>query len=218
MEAHRFLRDWLPLVIIYVIYGVGTASHVNEGTRDLMLSMTPGVLLFMGLFVMHPDFMDRNWKFLWWALVIYIITFSLEALGVATGLVFGAYEYGNTLGPKALEVPVVIGFNWVLVVLGALVITKRFLNRVMPVALVTAALTAAITTGFDYVMEPVAIALDYWTWDAVDIPLHNYVAWFVISFFVALSYEHLKLETRNTLYIHYFVVQLVFFAVLNAVV
>jgi putative membrane protein len=178
-----------------------------------MLAMTPGVLLFMGLFVMHPDFLDRNWKFLWWALIIYIITFSLEALGVATGLVFGDYEYGDTLGFKALAVPMVIGFNWVLVVLGALTITKRIVSHPLQVAL----FTAALTTAFDFVMEPVAIAFDYWSWAAVDPPLHNYVAWFVISFAVALTFEHFKLTTRNTLYIHYFLVQLVFFAVLNAV-
>ncbi|UCC92381.1 MAG: carotenoid biosynthesis protein [Thermoplasmata archaeon] len=214
MEAHRFLRDWLPLIIIYVIYGVGTVSHVNEGTRELMLAMTPGVLLFMGLFVMHPDFLDRNWRLLLWALGIYIMTFTLEATGVATGLVFGDYEYGDTLGWKALAVPVVIGFNWVLVVLGALTLTKRIVSGPLQVAV----FTGALTTAFDFVMEPVAIALDYWTWTAVMPPLHNFVAWFVISFGVALTYEYLKLETRNTLYIHYFLVQLVFFAVLNAVV
>jgi putative membrane protein len=208
------LRDWLPLIIIYVIYGVGTVSHVNEGTRELMLAMTPGVLLFMGLFVMHPDFLDRNVRLLLWALIIYVITFSLEALGVATGLVFGDYEYGDTLGFKALAVPMVIGFNWVLVVLGALTITKRVVTHPLQVAL----FTAALTTAFDFVMEPVAIAFDYWHWAAVIPPLHNYVAWFVISFAVALTYEHFKIGTKNTLYIHYFLVQLVFFGVLNAVI
>ena len=199
---------------MYVIYGVGTVSHVNEGTRGLMLSMTPFVLLVMGLFVMHPDFLDRNWKLLWWALVIYVITFSLEAAGVATGLVFGDYEYGDTLGWKVLAVPVVIGFNWVLVVLGALTLAKRFVSGAVPVAL----LTGALTTAFDFVMEPVAIAFDYWSWAAVVPPLHNYVAWFSISFAVALTFEHLKLGTKNTLYIHYFLVQLVFFAVLITVI
>ena len=214
MEAHRFLRDWLPLVIVYVIYGVGTISHVNEGTRELMLSMTPYVLLVMGLFVMHPDFLDRNWKLLWWALVIYVITFSLEATGVATGLVFGEYAYGDTLGWKVLAVPVVIGFNWVLVVLGALTLTRRFVGGALPVAL----FTAALTTAFDFVMEPVAIALDYWNWDAVVPPLHNYLAWFAISFAVAITFERFEMMSKNTLYIHYFLVQLVFFAILNMVI
>ncbi len=213
MEAHRFLRDRLPLVVIYVIYGVGTASHVNEGTRELMLAMTPGVLLFMGLFVMHPEPWDRNWRLLAWAGVVYVITFSLEAAGVATGLIFGDYGYGGTLGPKALAVPVVIGFNWVLVVMGALVLTRRFVTNPIQVAL----FTAALTTAFDFVMEPVAIALDYWSWAAVDPPLHNYVAWFVISFAAALSFGWLRVETKNSLYIHYFLVQLVFFGVLVAV-
>jgi len=178
-----------------------------------MLGMTPGVLLFMGLFVMHPDFLDRNWRLLAWAGVVYVITFSLEAAGVATGLVFGDYQYGDTLGPKALAVPVVIGFNWVLVVMGALVLTRRFVTHPFQVAL----FTAALTTAFDFVMEPVAIALDYWTWAAVDPPLHNYVAWFVISFAAALSFEAFRVGTKNGLYIHYFLVQLVFFGVLVAV-
>jgi putative membrane protein len=185
-----------------------------EGTRDLMLSMTPFVLLFMGLFVLHPEFLDRNWRLLWWALGIYLVTFSLEALGVATGLVFGDYGYGDTLGLKAVGVPLVIGFNWVLVVLGALAITRRVVSGPLPVAL----FAAALTTAFDFVMEPVAIAFDYWTWAGTVPPLHNYAAWFAISFFVALSFEHLKVTTRNGLYIHYFAVQLVFFAVINAVI
>ena len=199
---------------MYVIYGVGTISHVNEGTRELMLSMTPYVLLVMGLFVMHPDFLDRNWKLLWWALVIYVITFSLEATGVATGLVFGEYAYGDTLGWKVLAVPVVIGFNWVLVVLGALTLTRRFVGGALPVAL----FTAALTTAFDFVMEPVAIALDYWNWDAVVPPLHNYLAWFAISFAVAITFERFEMMSKNTLYFHYFLVQLVFFAILNMVI
>jgi putative membrane protein len=207
------LRDWLPLVIIYGIYGVGTVSHAYEGTRELMLWMTPYVLLFMGLFVLHPEFLDRNWRLLGWALGIYVLTFSLEAIGVATGLVFGDYDYGDTLGLNALGVPLVIGFNWVLVVLGALAITRRVVSGPIPVAL----FTATLTTAFDIVMEPVAIALDYWTWVAVIPPLHNYLGWFTISFLVALALEHFRVTTRNDLYIHYYAVQIVFFAVLNAV-
>lgn len=211
VEPREFVRRWLPLIVVYGIYAVGTASHIHEGSRDLMLSMTPYVLLVMGLFVMHPDMLDRNWTLLWWATLVYVVTFTLEGLGVATGLVFGEYAYGNTLGLKAASVPLVIGFNWVLVVLGGIVIAQRFTDNVWLVALVA----AALTTAFDVAMEPVAMALDYWDWDVGHVPLQNYVAWFVISFAVALSYGLLRLRTGSQLYAHYFAVQLVFFLVIG---
>jgi bisanhydrobacterioruberin hydratase len=40
---------------------------------------------------------------------------------------------------------------------------------------------AGLTVAFDAVMEPVAIALGYWTWTGGAIPLRNYAAWFLIS-------------------------------------
>lgn len=211
IDPKEFMRKYLPLIIIYGIYTVGIASHVFESTRDLMLSMTPYVLLAMGFFVMHPEALDRNWKLVWWVLPVYVVTFTLEALGVATGLVFGEYAYGSTLGQKAFEVPMVIGFNWVLVVLGAIVIAERFLDDDLQVALAV----GGLTTLFDVAMEPVAMKLDYWDWAVGYVPLHNYVAWFVISFGAALSYRLLKVETDNDLYMHYFLVQLVFFLVIN---
>ncbi len=214
MDVRRFLREWMPLVVVYVIYAVGTASHVVEATRDLMLGMTPWVLLVMGVFVMHPDALDRNRRLIVWVVPVYAVTFATEAVGVATGAVFGEYSYGATLGLKALDVPLVIGFNWVLVVLGATVIARAFLRRWWHVALAA----GALTTVFDVAMEPVAMALDYWDWDIGHVPLQNYVAWFAISAAVATSLELLRVRTDNRLYAHYFAVQLVFFLVLNAVV
>jgi putative membrane protein len=54
----------------------------------------------------------------------------LEVVGVKTGLIFGEYKYGSTLGIKLFEVPLIIGFNWVFVILGSIsisrLITKMF--------------------------------------------------------------------------------------------
>lgn len=208
------MRTTMPLVVLYGMYAVGTASHVLDATRGLMLSMTPWVLLALGLFVMHPDALDRNRRLLVWVVPLYAATFAAEAVGVATGAVFGDYSYGPTLGLKALDVPLVIGFNWVLVVLGATVIARMYLRPRWQVVLAA----AALTTAFDVAMEPVAMALDYWDWAVGHVPLQNYVAWFAISALAAASLEGLDVRTDNRLYAHYFAVQLVFFIVLNAAV
>ena len=45
-------------------------------------------------------------------IVIYLIGVLAEVLGVRYNMIFGNYYYGNSLGPQVLEVPLIIGFNW----------------------------------------------------------------------------------------------------------
>jgi putative membrane protein len=42
-------------------------------------------------------------------------------------------------------------------------------------------MVGTLAVVFDLVLEPVAIALNYWQWAAVSVPFQNYVAWFVIA-------------------------------------
>ena len=44
---------------------------------------------------------ESPWR---WALTMFL-GFAIEVIGVTTGLLFGAYEYGSGLGPKALRCP-----------------------------------------------------------------------------------------------------------------
>ena len=44
-----------------------------------------------------------------------------------------------------------------------------------------AAITGALMTAFDYVMEPAAIRLGYWSWSGGEVPLANYLGWFTIG-------------------------------------
>ena len=197
--------------IIYIMFSVGFLGHLLEATRDLMLTITPPFLFLMGIFVLIPTIRERNWKVLVWALVIYAITFSIEVLGVETGSVFGAYEYGPTLGLSLFAVPVVIGFNWTLVILGSVKASRLMTRNVILVSL----LSGAVAFLFDYILEPVAIHFDYWTWDVGYIPIQNYIAWFVIASIMALSFGLLKLRTKNDLLIHYLVAQAVFFLMIR---
>jgi putative membrane protein len=200
--------------IIYILFGVGVIGHLLEPTRDLLLAMTPYFLLFMAIFVLLPQVLRKNKKLFLWAAPVLISTFFIEALGVRTGLVFGAYEYGPTLGRHVLDVPPVIGLNWVIVMLGAILLAGRITRRAFPRALIS----GALAVFFDLVMEPVAIELDYWTWDNVAVPLQNYIAWGVIAFVISLAYSWARVdasEKRGSLLEHFFMVQVLFFALLD---
>ncbi len=198
---------------IYILFAVGVICHLLEPTRDLLLTMTPYFLLFMAIIVLLPQALHRNWKLFIWAGPVLFATFMIEVLGVRTGLVFGRYEYGGTLGAHILGVPPVIGLNWVLVMLGAILLAGRVTKRPLPMAL----LSGVLAVVFDLVMEPVAIELDYWTWDNVAVPLQNYIAWGVIAFMISLAYSWAKVDAsgkKGALLEHFFLVQVLFFAFL----
>jgi len=169
--------------LVSVLFAVGTAAHLWPPTLPLMQAMTPWFLLLCGVAVIAPAVRAEGARLALWGLLAWAATFGLEALGVATGLVFGAYEYGTVLGPMALEVPLIIAFNWVLVVHGAFVLARRVSRN----AVAATVLTGLFATAFDWVMEPAAIRLGYWTWDGGDIPLQNYLAWFLIAAAAAIA-------------------------------
>jgi putative membrane protein len=176
-----------------------------------MISLTPFTLLLTGGVTLLFSSFKGNSKLILWSLIVYIVTFSLEVMGVKTGYVFGSYTYGNVLGFKLLDVPLIIGFNWVIIILGAIGIASRIHKSFFQIAL----LTGTFAVLFDIMLEPVAIKLDYWNWNKGYIPLQNYYAWFGIAFFASLFGSKLKLDLEDSLFIYYFLIQFTFFILLS---
>lgn len=200
------------IIILYIIFIVGFIGHIITDLRYLMLTLTPYTLLIMGSIVLYFSYKKRELKFLFWCLIVYTVTFSLEVIGIRTGIIFGSYTYGNALGLKLLGVPLIIGFNWVVVILGAITLSQQINQNIFLRALMTGTLAVL----FDIVLEPVAIKLDYWNWDSGLIPLMNYYSWFIISFLASLLYDLFKIKTNEKLSESYFAIQLIFFILLSA--
>lgn len=211
MDKER-LKKWIPPAIIYIMFGVGIVGHIVPATHDLMIFLTPFFLFGMGLFVIHPAFINKDLKALSWIFITYLVTFTTEVVGVKTGLVFGEYTYGATLGLHLLEVPVVIGFNWVLVVVGSVLVAKKLTKNIYVASLIG----GLISMVFDIFLEPVAIEYDYWTWAGSSIPIQNYIAWFVIAAIFSFAFLKMKVKIRSDLTIHYLFVQALFFLALQA--
>ena len=208
--------------VLAVLFAVGTAGHLVAHTLPWMLVLTPGFLLLTSGAVAVPSLAADGRRFALWAAGAYALTFAAEAVGVATGAVFGEYVYGPTLGWKVWDVPVIIAFNWVMVVNGAICIAGRILSlRAAPGRRIALPLLAgAIAAAFDWVMEPVAIRLDYWTWAGGSIPLQNYAAWFVLAAGLAAFHPRqlqraCELGTTGRLAGVYVVLQAAFFGTLR---
>ena len=211
MERQDFLKQNRIIILLCIIFFVGIIGHIIPEIRPLMLLLTPYMLFASGLLVFYLTLRKGELKLLLWCLIIYIVTFSLEVVGIKTGLIFGSYSYGSTLGFQFLGVPLIIGFNWVIVILGAITIAEQIDQNIF----LTALFAGTLAVLFDIMMEPVAIKLDYWEWNSGFIPISNYYAWFGIAFLSSMLYDFFKINTKEKLPEIYFTIQFVFFILLS---
>jgi len=198
----------VPYLIIF--YAVGVAGLIIPQTRELFKALVPLNLLMNValLFIYHGKIGS---SFIWKAFVIFSAGIILEIIGVNTGLIFGEYEYGPTLGPKIFHTPVMIGVNWLMLVYASLVVTSRFIEKSYYRVLIAAAMMVV----YDFALEPAAIDLDMWNWGGA-VPMQNYIAWFVISFVLLLFADRTHFINRdNKIAAPLFFIQLVFFILLN---
>jgi uncharacterized membrane protein len=196
------------IVPIYIVGWLGLSNPAGK-YYPLVLSLTPLNLLLTTIVLL---LFHRNWNlpFVLSAFAAIVAGFGVEALGVHTGVIFGSYRYGETLGWQLVEVPLVIGLNWLLLVYTV----SAVLNTIQNV-LIFCLSGALIMTGLDVLMEPVAMRLDFWQWESGQIPLQNYLAWFVISFLMMLFFRKVNPVLENRFAKVVLAIQFVFFTALN---
>jgi len=202
-------KNLVPILIIY--YMVGLAGMIIPATRELFKDLTPFSLLLsiFLLYLFHDSFTPRFWLS---SLLVLVLGFLVEAAGVETGLVFGEYHYGDTLGPKLFHTPLMIGVNWLMLVYCSLYIVRKFVD----VPYFRAIVAAALMVVYDFALEPSAIYTNMWTWVTGAVPLQNYLAWFIIAFMLNYLADRLQLPAReNKLAMPLFFIQLVFFISLD---
>ena len=200
------LAPWLA-----IFYAVGVAGMILPFSRDLFQLLVPFTLLMnVGLLLIYHG--PVKGSFWWVAALIYVMGFVLEWIGVNTGLIFGDYAYGETLGPELGHTPLIIGINWLMLVYASLVITGRYLeNRYFRITV-----AAAMMVVYDFALEPSAIYFDMWNWAGGPVPLQNYVAWFVIAFILLYLADRFRMVNReNKIAPALFFIQLVFFILLD---
>ncbi len=166
------------------------------------------VLSFVLLMLFHRPHSIKFWITL---SVIGVLGFAVEAIGTNTGFVFGNYTYGKSLGVKLFQTPLVMAINWMVLVYLVYDLLKGWNISFMLKSIVS----SVILVIYDFVMEPVAIALNMWTWDTGNPPLHNYIGWFVVSLLFFLYIYRIKLKFDNPLSRTLFLLQCVFFGALN---
>lgn len=204
----RFLLHARIVLIIFTAVGIGGMLLFP----DWFPRLTPlNLLLNAGLLIAVLPGADVN--YLRWSLLCAAAGFGIELMGVRTGVIFGQYTYGPSLGIAAGGVPLMIAVNWWMTAVCAFALAARISSHTW----VRALLGAALMTFLDALIEPMATPLNFWYFEGGLAPLRNYVAWFGMGFFLQLMGITLSVNPRNPLAVAVFCLQALLFIVLNAV-
>lgn len=196
------------MFLLLAVYAVGFTTILLGHTDSLML-LTPYNLLFASaLLIYNAENPDRAYGL--WFFVCALAGFFIEAIGTATGVIFGTYHYGNGLGIKLLDVPLMIGINWPVLVYS----TSAILLPLGMHWVVRSISGALLMVLYDFLLEPVAMRFDFWDWDGGVVPVQNYLAWFVIGLLMHLGVNRFVKPLKNKIALYVIVIQALFFAVL----
>jgi uncharacterized membrane protein len=201
-------------IIIYlvVIYVVGIVGMLIPEVHAVFIFLVPvNIILALGIVLLYHA--EWNSRFVALCILIYAGGFLIELAGIKTGVIFGPYSYGAGLGLKVLEVPLVMGLNWLLLVYGATSIVQRYVKSHWAIG----GFGAALMVLYDLFLEPSAIKYGFWKWETSYIPLQNYVAWFLCAFvFIYFFSRFWGHQIQNRVSMAVFWLQLIFFACILA--
>ena len=210
-------------IVVVLMYVAGIIGLIFPSTQPYF-KLASAFNLWVSLILLLLFHQDYDKPFIVTMIGIFLAGFFVEVVGVYTGMIFGIYWYGQTLGTKILGVPIVIGANWLLLVYCSNQLThvlSQFIKRqisedsIFDYTIVKAIFASFLMVCLDFLIEPVAIHLDFWHWQFGKIPAQNFQAWFLIA--VPLSYIFLKFGFRksNPLAVLLFILQFLFFVSIN---
>lgn len=195
---------------------------------DFFIQSTPiNLLLSFSLLVWTQG--SKNIAFVLFMAAAFLTGFFAEVVGVNTGLLFGDYSYGKVLGFQFMKVPFIIAVNWFIIIYCCGISTHTLLLKVInkvatdtkeppmilkAMSVIVDGATLAVT--FDWLMEPVAVKLGFWTWHGDgSIPLYNYICWFIISMLLLTIFHFCRFEKRNKFAVNLLLIQALFFLILR---
>jgi uncharacterized membrane protein len=200
------------IIFMTIMYSVGLIGFLLNIHPDFPL-LTPFNLM-LSLVVSLYFHREKNTQFLLVCLCIMSVGFMVEAIGVNTGKIFGVYEYGKTLGFKLWQTPLSISVNWLLTSYCAAMYVNERMSKLAHWAL-KALITSVVMVGLDILIEPVAMKTDMWQWENNSIPFQNYVGWFLTALPLQMLLFYVIGHAKNKVAYVVFMLQALFFLILN---
>jgi len=184
--------------IIGIIYS-DTSWFVGATPINLVLSF---ILLLVNT--------RMNQRLVYLLLSCFSVGMAAEILGVRYGFIFGEYSYGAVLGLKVMEVPLLIGINWCILIFITGTIAQFFTESFW----IRTLLGVGLMLALDLVIEPVAPVLDFWTFKEGLASFHNYLGWALVALPLQMAFHKWKITIDGFYPFHLYILQFLFFTLL----
>ena len=204
-------KEFLRLSIFFLwLINISGFFGITSDQNEFFLATTPYVLsLTLLLLILNHDLSNKKSKI--GLMLIFLFGLIVEILGVNYGLFFGEYSYGANLGPKIYEVPYVIGFNWVLLIIATGSVSDKLIKGKEIYKILFASFLMIL---IDLFIEKSAPKLDFWEFVISPVPFSNYLWWFIFSLcFQYIFFKTVKTKEYN-LSSNILVIQFLFFGML----
>jgi bisanhydrobacterioruberin hydratase len=202
-------KELILISILIIFHLVGIVGINIEAYREDILKLS-SMNLFISFGVIVLSRKSNFIPFLFFLVLSFVLGMTYEIIGVKTSILFGNYFYGENLGIKVLEVPIVIGLNWAILA----VCSGNLIHKIKINIFLKTLLASALMVFLDFLIEPNATKLDYWHWVNDKIPLYNYICWFLLSLPITLLYFKLKLNEQNKVSNVLYLILVLFFGIL----
>ena len=214
----------LTATVLAIVMHLAGALGILYWRRDWFLMLTPFNLLVM-FFLLIWTLPEKNKTIYWFFILAFSLGVGSEMIGVKTGLFFGQYQYGKIMGFSFNGVPMLIGIYWFIIVYACGMLALKILDIFSNSAMRMGAFTkwsagffiiggALLATSFDYIMEPAATKLGFWSWENDSIPLLNYLSWFLVSICMLFFSRSVKLK-HHSFAVNLLLIQAFFFLLLR---
>jgi uncharacterized membrane protein len=150
-------------------------------------------------FIIIHGYLAWGWKNILFFLVLtWTLSFCAEALGVATGLIFGDYYYTDHLGFKLLGVPLLIQVSYVSMGYASLMMARYLLGTSSKQngwsLFISTLVGTLLMVAWDLCLDPYeSTVLGDWIWQQggpyFGVGLHNFAGWFTTVFLFMFLYQ-----------------------------
>lgn len=189
------------LILVYVSGSIGFI--VNPSFFSPFTPYT--LLLTCCVFLIHSPLANK--KFVLSFFSIAALGFIIEVIGVKTGIIFGDYTYGNGLGVKFFNVPLIISINWAMLICATIIAVNSVIANKLGVLIGTTFLVTLI----DLLIEQTAPKLDFWHFERGSPSLHNYLGWIGVTFFISYFFYPMLIKGNRIVSIIILILQIIFF-------
>ena len=200
----------VSIIIIWLFHLSGLLGLLYID-KNLFASLTP-LNLFISTTLLFVNQTNATRMKFFIVFTIFFVGMIAEILGVQYGLIFGNYEYGNNLGLKLLGVPILIGFNWVVLTVICGSISSKIFKKSKVLSII---LGITLMLLIDITLEPIAPVLDYWEFSGSKAPLQNYIGWGITSLITQTLYQYFYKTKEFIFSINLFIAQFLFFLGFN---